>query len=67
MVKPIRTDVSSTEPYGPELDACAIYLGIRKRGLSTHNTLARALSAVRNMSDSTRMSRPQTGFSAHIS
>ena len=48
-IKPIRTDVPCTEPYGPEHDSCALYLSARKNGQSTFGTLKRALWRLANM------------------
>ena len=45
----IRTDTRPHEPYGPEHDACALFVSVRKRGESTHGTLKRALMALANM------------------
>jgi len=47
--QPIRTDVTIDEPYGPEHDACALYVSVRKRGESTFGTLKRALGTLSNM------------------
>ncbi|MCC6904861.1 MAG: glutamate synthase [Anaerolineae bacterium] len=47
--KHIRTDVTDAAPYGPEQDACAIYMSARKHGQSTYGTLKRALSALVHM------------------
>ena len=49
MVKTIRGDFLPDAPYGPESDACAIYLGVRKQGQSTFGTLKRSLSALTAM------------------
>jgi glutamate synthase (NADPH/NADH) large chain len=48
-VKTIRGDFLPDAPYGPESDACAIYLGVRKQGQSTFGTLKRSLSALTAM------------------
>ncbi|MFP4321084.1 MAG: glutamate synthase-related protein [Anaerolineales bacterium] len=48
-IPPIRTDTPPHEPYGPEHDACAIYLSVRKRGEGTYGTLKRALGALGHM------------------
>jgi glutamate synthase (NADPH/NADH) large chain len=48
-IKPIRTDVTSDAPYGPEHDSCALYLSARKNGQSTFGTLKRALYRLANM------------------
>ena len=48
-IKPIRTDVSPDQPYGPEHDSCALYLSARKNGQSTFGTLKRALWRLANM------------------
>ncbi len=42
----IRTDSLPDGPYGPESDACAIYLSVRKYGQSTFGTLKRSLGAL---------------------
>ena len=47
--RPIRTDVSPDQPYGPEHDSCALYLSARKNGQSTFGTLKRALWRLANM------------------
>lgn len=47
--QPIRTDVPEHQPYGPEHDACALYVSARKQGQSTFGTLKRALGALSNM------------------
>lgn len=49
VVKTIRSDFLPDAPYGPESDACAIYLGVRKQGQSTFGTLKRSLSALTAM------------------
>ncbi len=43
---PIRTDALPDGPYGPESDACAIYLSVRKYGQSTFGTLKRSIGAL---------------------
>jgi len=48
-VPPIRTDQLPDRPYGPESDACAIYLSARKYGQSTFGTLKRAIGALVQM------------------
>ncbi|HEX7599823.1 MAG TPA: glutamate synthase central domain-containing protein, partial [Polyangia bacterium] len=45
----IRTDSLPDKPYGPESDACAIYLSVRKFGQSTFGTLKRSIGALINM------------------
>jgi glutamate synthase (NADPH/NADH) large chain len=45
----IRCDSLSDGPYGPESDACAIYLSARKYGQSTFGTLKRSLGALVQM------------------
>ncbi len=47
--RPIRTDVPMLEQYGPEHDACAIYMAVRKQGESTYGTLKRALASLAHM------------------
>ena len=42
----IRTDSLPDRPYGPESDACAIYLSVRKYGQSTFGTLKRSIGAL---------------------
>ena len=50
MVAPsIRNDSLSDGPYGPESDACAIYLSARKYGQSTFGTLKRSIGALIQM------------------
>ena len=49
MTTHIRSDVSDNAPYGPEKDACALFLSTRKRGQSTFGTLRRALTALSHM------------------
>ncbi|GAB4576026.1 MAG: glutamate synthase-related protein [Anaerolineae bacterium] len=51
----LRTDTPFEIPYGPEHDACAIYISVRKQGQSTHGTLRRALSALARMGHRTGM------------
>ncbi len=46
---PIRTDTSPHSPDGPEHDACALIMSVRKRGESTYGTLKRALGALAHM------------------
>src|SRR5512142_902205 len=46
MIRSIRSDNLPDGPYGPESDACAIYLGVRKEGQSTFGTLKRSLGAL---------------------
>ncbi len=48
-VESIRSDFLPDAPFGPESDACAIYLGVRKQGQSTYGTLKRSLSALTAM------------------
>ena len=43
---PIRNDALPDGPYGPESDACAIYLSVRKYGQSTFGTLKRSIGAL---------------------
>ncbi len=45
----LRSDTPQHEPYGPEHDACALIVSVRKRGESTHGTLKRALGALAHM------------------
>jgi glutamate synthase (NADPH/NADH) large chain len=45
----IRSDNLPDGPYGPESDACAIYLSARKHGQSTFGTLKRSLGALVQM------------------
>lgn len=45
-IQTIRSDQLPDVPYGPEYDACAIYLSLRKQGQSTFGTLKRSLSAL---------------------
>jgi len=45
-IQSIRTDALPDGPYGPESDACAIYLSVRKYGQSTFGTLKRSLGAL---------------------
>ena len=50
MIAPsIRNDNLTDGPYGPEGDACAIYLSARKYGQSTFGTLKRSLGALVQM------------------
>jgi len=51
MVAPdsIRNDALDDGPYGPESDACAIYLSARKYGQSTFGTLKRSIGALIQM------------------
>src|SRR5512142_2912647 len=46
MIRSIRSDNLPDGPYGPESDACAIYLGVRKEGQSTFGTLKRSIGAL---------------------
>ena len=48
-VPKLRTDTPAHAPYGPEHDACALIVSVRKRGESTHGTLKRALAALAHM------------------
>ena len=48
-IQPIRSDLQPHSPYGPEHDACAIYLSARKHGQSTFGTLKRSLAALTTM------------------
>ncbi len=48
-IQPIRSDLQPHAPYGPEHDACAIYLSARKHGQSTFGTLKRSLAALTTM------------------
>lgn len=48
-MKNIRTDTDSIQFDGPEHDACAIYMSVRKQGHSTFGTLKRSLGALANM------------------
>lgn len=48
-IQPIRSDLQAHAPYGPEHDACAIYLSARKHGQSTFGTLKRSLAALTTM------------------
>jgi glutamate synthase (NADPH) large chain len=45
----IRSDTHPQYPFGNEKDACAIYVGIRKRGRKTFGTLKRSLVALGKM------------------
>ncbi len=47
--KSIRNDALDDGPYGPESDACAIYLSARKYGQSTFGTLKRSIGALIQM------------------
>lgn len=48
-MKPIRTDLPPEIPYGLERDGCAIYMSVRKHGLSTFGTLKRSLDSLVRM------------------
>ncbi len=48
-VPSIRNDALDDGPYGPESDACAIYLSARKYGQSTFGTLKRSIGALIQM------------------
>ncbi len=48
-ISSIRADSLPDAPYGPESDACAIYLSVRKQGQSTFGTLKRSLGALVQM------------------
>ena len=48
-MKPIRTDLPPEFPYGLERDGCAIYMSVRKHGLSTFGTLKRSLDSLVRM------------------
>ncbi len=45
----IQTNAPADAPYGPEGDACAIYMSVRKQGESTFGTLKRSLGALAQM------------------
>jgi len=46
VIKSIRNDSLTDGPYGPESDACAIYLSVRKHGQTTFGTLKRSIGAL---------------------
>lgn len=48
-MKPIRTDLPEQFPYGLERDGCAIYMAVRKHGLSTFGTLKRSMDSLVRM------------------
>ena len=45
----LRTDTLPDAPYGPEHDACALILSVRKHGEGTYGTSKRALGALSHM------------------
>jgi glutamate synthase (NADPH/NADH) large chain len=48
-IQSLRTDTLPNAPYGPEHDACALILSVRKHGEGTYGTLKRALGALSHM------------------
>jgi len=52
-VRPIRTDTPPHEPYGPEHDACALFMCVNKHGEVSHSTLQRGINALSHMTHRT--------------